>query len=264
MEKFKNYLILNGYKSLNYLQFISIFLKETNGEITQEAVNNFIVKNKDKYKNGTMNNFIKALKIYCKFKELDIKFPKLFKTTKKIPNYFKIRYLEETIIPAVSILFPDKKLKIETLLYFMFFTGLRKEEIMNVTRKDFNFTNRVVKITHKKSDKERYLPLTKKLIERLKKYFESEPEKQNAFNLGKGGITYIFNVLKGDKNNPNFTEVNLTPHSFRHSFATHLRLRRMDIQDIKDLLGHSDIKTTEIYSGVTIEDLQDKFDRRVK
>lgn len=227
--------------------------------INEASIRSFILKQKAKYAVETVNSYLKALKVYLKYLKLDIELPKLYKTPKKNPDYLTLEYLEKEIIPTIKVLFPKNQLKYETILYFDFFTGIRKGEHYNLKRNNFDLKNQLVKIYAEKTMKERVLPLNNRITKMLINYFNSEVEEKNAFNLGAGGIDYLYNTLK-----PNFDEVNLRSDLMRHSFATHCLLHGMDIRDIQQLLGHDNIQSTMKYIGNVNTYLWDKFRRKIK
>ena len=242
----------------NILYNRSISLRDTS-YINEVSIRNFILKQKAKNAVETVNCYLKALKVYLKYLKLDIELPKLYKTPTKNPDFLTLDYLEKEIIPTIKTLFLKNRLKYETILYFDFFTGIRKGEHYNLKRRDFDLKNQLVKIYAEKTMKERILPLNDRITKMLTNYFNSEIEEKNAFNLGAGGVDYLYNTLK-----PNFDEVNLRSDLMRHSFATHCLTKEMNIKDVKDLLGHENIQSTMKYLGNVNTNLWDKFRRKIK
>jgi len=99
----------------------------------------------------------------------------------------------------------------------------------------------------------------KRIKKILIEYFNSEPEKTNAFNIGKYSIFDIFKTLK-----LYFQDINIRPHLFRHSFATHLLRKGIDISIVSKLLGHNDIKTTMRYLQTNITLLKEVYNSKIK
>jgi len=257
LDKFKQWLTLNGCSSSVYLPLIKQVLNSI-PEFSEETINNFIYKKQSQFSPETVNLYIKAMRAYLKFMKKEISTPKYFKVPKKLPDFITIEFFEQEIIPVVEELFPKDKLRKKTILYFMMYTGLRKGEMYLLSRKNFNLNEGEVKIYMPKTQEERLIPLNHKMIEILREYFNSEPEKNNAFNLRVGEIDYIFKLLK-----PNFPKIRLRPHLLRHSFAMNFQRNGFSTREIQQLLGHKNIQTTLRYEGADISLMKEKIKRRV-
>jgi len=227
--------------------------------IDEASVRSFILQCKQKYAVKTVNLYINAITAFLKYLKLDVKTPKQYKVAKKMPDFITLAYMEKEIIPTVKILFPKTYLKVKTILYFDFYTGIRKGEHYCLKRKDFDLINKTVKIYAPKTMRERILPLNDKIVKLLETYFNSEEEKTNAFNLGAGSIDYIYNTLK-----PNFDDINLRPHLMRHSYCTNCLVNGMNIREVMELMGHNSIASTEAYLGVCNNQMWDKFREVIK
>jgi len=261
LNKFKNYLIVNGYSTLIYYTLMRYVLKEY-PDLTETNICDFIIKKKEKNDSpSTLNTYIKAIKVYLKFiNKTEFTLPKYFTEISKIPQFIMFEYLEKEIIKQLYIMFPRSRiLKIKTLLYFMFYTGLRKIEIEMLKRENFNFRTREVKVFISKTKEERLIPLNEKMVRLLKRYFQTEKEVSSAFNLNKDGINHIFKVLKRELENPI-----LHPHTFRHGFAMHLQRNGFTTREIMSLLGHKNISTTMRYENADINLIKEKFNRNIK
>lgn len=260
IQDFKNWLIVNGYSNLTYYHRIREFYKKVKTlNITKEIIDNFILNNRQ-YSAESLNCYLKAIKAFMRFRKKEISLPNLFKTKKMIPNFIKLEFLEKEILPLISDLYSNlNPLKIKSLLLFMFFTGIRKGELMYLKRKDINLNLRRAKIYSPKTKSEKQIPIPKNLIFILEEYFNSEKEITNCFNLNKGTINYLFQILK-----TNFKEKNLHPHLFRSSFATHLSKKGFNIFEIQYLMGHKNLASTQRYVNVNIDDLQEKYNERIK
>lgn len=254
LKKFEQWLILNGCSSLVYLPKIKELLNITSN-LSEDIINNFIFnKRQEGLSSETLNIYLKSIKAYLKFNKEEFSIPKYFKPPKKLPDFFTLEFLEKEILPIIKDLFSKDELRIRILLLFMFYTGLRKSEMYLLKRKDFNFDKKELKVYIPKTKEERLIPLNDKIMKLLKEYFNLESEINNAFNLGAGSIDYIFNLLK-----PNFPEIKLRPHLFRHSFATHLLNKKFNIREVSSLLGHKNIETTMRYLGLDIDNIKQRF-----
>lgn len=138
----------------------------------------------------------------------------------------------------------------------LFATGLRISELCGLKRESVNLYEGEIRI-HGKGDKERILQLTENItIDALREYeilFEGEMKKSEYFFLNKCGHPLssqsVRNMMNRIAEEASIT-MHITPHMFRHSFATYLVNQDVDIRCIQEMLGHSSIRTTEIYTHV--------------
>jgi integrase/recombinase XerD len=258
LEKFKEYLLLNGY-SLAYYKVIKRFLKKVKLEnISKETIDKFLLDYKKTHSINGLSFYIRALKIFLKFMNKDILLPKTPKPYRKMPDSLDIEFFEKEIIPVVECIF-DKRLKIKAFLYFLLYSGLRKGEMLLLKRENLDLENRIGKVVIPKTKEERLIIFSKKTADLLKDYFSIEPEDTNAFNLTEHKIKYIFDKLK-----LHFPNIQLRPHLFRHSIATHLIREGADITLVQKVLGHKDIKSTLHYLRTDDKTLKKMYDRYIK
>lgn len=256
LKQFKNYLVINGYSNLTYYYRVREFFDKTQTKIiTNDVINNFFLKYRNKLSEQTLNSYINALKSYAKFLNTEFKLPKSYKVPDRLPPYFRLEKLENEIMPLIPQIFNGREKQIRAFLYFCFFSGARREEILNLYRKNFDPYENTVKIFGK-GKKERVIPLTNKILPTLEDYFISEPEINNAFNLTRGKIDNIFKLLKQ-------YFPNIHPHSFRHSSAMHLQRIGCTTREIQQFLGHSNIITTTKYERADIRNLRNKINKNV-
>ena len=148
----------------------------------------------------------------------------------------------------------------------LFFTsGLRLEELRSVRLRDIDFSKKKIRVVGK-GNKERIANFNTKTNDLIIKYLKSLQKypliktnfNNNLFvdeknkNLSRNNIQYL--VMKNLKT---LTLNSYGPHSLRHSFATHLLNEGVEIETIKSLLGHKSIKSTQIYTHVTLQKLQE-------
>ena len=175
--------------------------------------------------------------------------------------------LRKTVVRSLSVSDVDKLLDIKlntpfdyrnkAMLELIYGTGLRVSELVNLTLNNIDFTNCIIRIVGK-GNKERIIPLGEYSMYYLNLYMERRKSllKKNicdALFLNNHGkkITRqgFFKILKGLLKEKGL-DPDVSPHTLRHSFATHLLNSGADLRSIQEMLGHSDISTTRIYTHV--------------
>jgi len=185
---------------------------------------------------------------------------KALKKPERLTKFFeqeKLNSLLEAEITDNSFIKNRNRLVIDIL----YSTGMRRSELLELKDDSINEVLKVVKVIGKRN-KERLIPLSDKLITVINKYKEIKHKTFTnpypALIVGnKGGKAYpklIYNII-----NDGLTEVSngkRSPHVLRHSFATHMLNNGSDLNIIKELLGHSNLSATQIYTHNTIEQLK--------
>lgn len=184
------------------------------------------------------------------------------KTKKPIPTFFKHKELKEVIenpyLPKENYL----RLRDITIIEILYMTGIRVSELIALSDKDVDTQKGQIQVRGKR-DKERIIPLGKSFCEKLEHYKQVRDEYLEAPAL------YFFTRQKGEKMYPKliYNIVNETmkevsslprsgPHVLRHSFATNLLNSGADIYAIKELLGHSSLMATQVYTHTAFSELQ--------
>lgn len=151
------------------------------------------------------------------------------------------------------------------LFELMYSSGLRRSEVTGLKVHDVDFFNGLVRVLGK-GRKERLVPVTQTALQALKDYLATRqnPQPQEALFLNKNGtpltgdgLAYIF------KNTAIASELarRVTPHSLRHSFATHLLGHGCDLRSLQEMLGHQSLSTTQIYTHVSLEQLKSVYNQ---
>ena len=157
-------------------------------------------------------------------------------------------------------------LRSRLILTLLYEAGLRRAELINLKVGSVNFSKKIFKVLGK-GNKERLLPFSNKLSTQLEKYLEARSElKQNdaqdyLFITDKGVKLYpkyVYNLVHKHLSNISTAEKR-SPHVLRHSFATHLSDNGADLNAIKELLGHSSLAATQIYTHNSVEKLKEVY-----
>ena len=170
-------------------------------------------------------------------------------------------------ISQVELLFSKlENLKHKTMLFLAYSAGLRVSEVVGLRVKDIHSARMVINIKGAKGKKDRMVVLSQGILELLRKYFTSYQPKYWLFEgqykeepYSTRSLQMIFHRAKHEAR----IIQDVTFHSLRHSYATHLHERGTDIRLIQELLGHNDIKTTLRYTHVStrrIENVISPFD----
>jgi len=265
LEKYRLYLLARNQSMVyhNYIRVLIKFIEAKNitiETVTQDSITQLF--NEGNYSTNSKNNFIKAGKNFYNFMNIadnEWKKMKLMKTERKIPQFLSEKDLQEALKQLGTYnytLMPP--IKLEAILNFMFYTGLRKSEVTNIKRIDIDLENKklIVRVPNK-GKKERIVYLTTKLKNLLEKYFLLEPEGINALNINETQLEYICTLLT------KYLNRNVTVHMFRHSYARHLVTKGVSIGIISKLLGHQNISTTSIYTEPDDDMIKDMFNSKL-
>lgn len=148
-------------------------------------------------------------------------------------------------------------LKHRMVIAMIYGCGLRRSELLNIKLEDVDFERKMLHIREGKGKKDRYVPLGNNLVIGLKKYLESERPLKWLFNgKDENGCSQKFSetgvqwIIREAAKRSGITK-HVTSHVLRHTYATHLLEMGLDIMSLKDLLGHTDIRTTLIYLHVS-------------
>lgn len=237
--EYENFLSINGYKTSSISRKIST-LKNFYLYIINENINSNI--------------------------DLNIDVPK---KEKHLPSYLTIDEVNR-LLSAPDIAKPSE-LRDKAMLELMYSSGLRVSELVNLKKSEINIPEKMLKIVGK-GKKERIIPIGDYAMEFVLKYINTNGIK--GFNSSKylflnnrGQVIsrqYFFKQIKKYAQKADINK-DISPHTLRHSFATHLLENGADLRLVQDLLGHSNIETTQIYTHIGEERIisaYDKYGRR--
>jgi integrase/recombinase XerD len=277
VERFMNYLTVEKGLSANTLdayrrdiQKFSKFLQESGTAITSFRKSD-LVSFIDHLRNSgnqatTLSRNIAALRGFCKFMLMEgiimedpIENLSTPKGWKRIPKVIGTEEVSSLINKPGG---GNYSLRDRAMLELLYSSGLRASEVINIKVGDINFEAGFITITGKGS-KERVVPINEAALTTIKKYIEeSRPEllkkkiSQFLF-LAKGGKPMtrqrLWQLIKKYSTE---LSINISPHTLRHCFASHLLDGGADLRALQKMLGHTDIATTQIYTKVTPERLK--------
>lgn len=271
-KKYSNYTEVNyeldlfkyfDYLNKNKLNYLKIKYQDITGFIEELT--------KAGYKSTTTNRIISSLRSFYNYLEYSneinnnpFKLVNNIKTPKRLPNYFKY----DEFLTMISVI-ENNELGIRNrlILELLFATGLRISELSNIQINDIDTNNREIKVKGK-GNKERIVFYNEESNKALENYLNNSRNillnnKQNNYlfinHLGEKltdrGIRMIIdNIVK-----KSCIKSKVSPHTFRHTFATMLLNEGCNIKSVQELLGHSSLGTTGIYTHITNDEMRSAY-----
>ncbi|NVJ89929.1 MAG: tyrosine-type recombinase/integrase [Flavobacteriaceae bacterium] len=259
---------LTSFKEFMFHEFDVEDLKAVN----YNQIRNWIVQLVEQnITNRTINRKISSLKSFYKFlqktKQIEVN-PlakhKALKVPKKVQVPFTASEVNEVINTITNNDFESKRDKLIVELFYS--TGIRRSELINIKISDINFDDKTIKILGKRN-KERFVPLLDSVQSSLKDYLnnlENTSTKDNfLFITNKGAKIYetlVYRIINSYFSNVS-SKLKKSPHILRHSFATHLLNEGADLNSVKELLGHSSLASTQVYTHNSLEVLKKVYNQ---
>jgi integrase/recombinase XerC len=281
IDKFLNYLKIernySAHTVVNYgvdLREFNAFLSEYSKDISIKEIDYFLLRkflavlSTKQLNKRTIARKISTLKSFFKFllrEELidnnpanSLIYPKL---DKNLPHFLTEKDISKILkLPVKNDLWGRRDKAILEILYS---SGARISEIISLKINDLDLIGGVVKVTGK-GNKQRLLPLGEPAILALKSYLDCRSGRcpylfinHRYKKLSSRGARMIVNKYV----NKVSASLKVSPHTFRHSFATHLLNRGADLRSVQELLGHSSIAATQIYTHLTIDSLKKIYNK---
>lgn len=281
-NKFQDYLLLEKKYSLhtvtayiNDLGFFESFLSSEFDDnnlikVNYSQVRAWIVSlSDDGISNSSINRKISSLKSFYKFllktKQIETS-PLLKHKALKAPKKLQIPFSEKEVDLVLNqIVYTDDfdGIRDKLIVDLFYTTGIRRTELINLKMQNIDLSNGTLKVLGKRN-KERIIPILPVVENQIKLYLTERPHLQRIVDE-----EYFFLLLKGVKLNDSFVyriinyyfsnvseKVKKSPHILRHTFATHLLNNGADINSVKELLGHSSLASTQVYTHSSLAELK--------
>jgi site-specific recombinase XerD len=212
-------------------------------------------------KASALRSFVKFLRSEGELKRDPFLGVPLPKRTRSLPKFLTEAEMGEVLAaPSGADAATERDRALIELLYS---SGLRRAEISTLNVGDVDFLSGTVRVFGKGS-KERIVPVGSEALQRLRAYLRSrggpadgEPLFSNLRGARLSAEGVVFVVRRWVKRSSLLKKV--TPHVFRHSFATHLLNRGCNIREVQEMLGHANLNTTQIYTHVSLQKLQEVY-----
>ena len=255
------------------LEFFSKNVKEKNiSKISEKDIKKVIGIHRKDHSAKSTQRMIASLKGFHKYLFLEsqieidpavniesLNLPLSLPKTLEIDQVLK---LLDNIKPSTS-----ENIRNRLIFEFLYGTGVRISELVNIDLSDIDLDNKIIKIRFGKGSKQRLVPLGKTLEKFIESYLTRvrnsliKDTKEQSLLLNNQGKRLsrqsIWSIVHKIAQENGLSD--LTPHTLRHAFATHLLEGGADVRVVQELLGHSSVNTTQIYTHVTVEKLKEVF-----
>lgn len=278
LKEYENYLKFEKNYSMNtinsYLSDIKAYQEFKKGDILSSTKEDILayLKTIKNLESTTISHKISSLKSFFKYYQkrekikanplANIKSPKI---AKKLPTYLTLEEVSKLLDVEIKSPYDARNKAILELLYS---SGIRISELCNMQTSNYNSYECIIRLIGKGS-KERIIPLGDYAISVLEDYINNYRPKINKKNINSIFINnrgdtisrqFIFKVIKKECLKKGIRK-NVSPHTLRHTFATHLLQNGADLRIIQELLGHENISTTQIYTHVSNQELKNDYQK---
>ena len=278
LKEYENYLKFEKNYSMNtinsYLSDIKEYQEFKKGDILSSTKEDILayLKTIKNLESTTISHKISSLKSFFKYYQkrekikvnplANIKSPKI---AKKLPTYLTLEEVSKLLDVEIKSPYDARNKAILELLYS---SGIRISELCNMQTSNYNSYECIIRLIGKGS-KERIIPLGDYAISVLEDYINNYRPKINKKNINSIFINnrgdaisrqFIFKVIKKECLKKGIRK-NVSPHTLRHTFATHLLQNGADLRIIQELLGHENISTTQIYTHISNQELKNDYQK---
>ncbi|MFA5156874.1 MAG: tyrosine recombinase XerC [Candidatus Omnitrophota bacterium] len=255
LEDFRAFLADKNIEDIDYLflrKYLAL-LKEKN--ISARSVSRRL---------SAMRSFFKFLAREGLLKANPISIVSSPKQEKRLPIFLteeEVKKLIDAVIPKAET--DEAALRDKAILETFYSTGMRISELVGLSMPDIDFISGIIKVMGK-GKKERIVPIGEHAIKAIRRYLQKRSTESGALflNKNKRRITDrgVRNIVAKYIRLASLRQ-GVSPHTLRHSFATHLLNRGADLRSVQELLGHANLSTTQVYTHLTTERLKSVYDK---
>lgn len=247
---------------------IESYQQEKISDINYSQIRSWIVDLVErKVSNRSVNRKISSLKSFYKYLQKikiiqnnPLSSHKALKTSKKIQVPFSIKEVNEVLSNIVTEdSFESTRNKLIVALFYS--TGMRRTELIQLKMNSINFSEKQLKVIGKRN-KERLLPLLPSVLKSMHNYIKQrdliDTSEDYLFLTSKGNKLYetlVYRIINNYFSNVS-SKLKKSPHILRHSFASHMLNEGADLNSVKELLGHSSLASTQVYTHNSLEQLK--------
>lgn len=246
------------YEDVSYSQIRSWIVQLTSGKLTNRSINR---------KLSSLKTFFNYLVKIGEVTKSPMMKHRSLKEQKKISIPFNEKEINE-VIDIIKTKVGFEGVRDRLILELLYSTGIRRAELINIKTKDLYFEEGVLKIIGK-GNKERFVVLLPFVIETIKVYqlerkMLKEIKDKDYLLLTKKGVkmyeTLVYRIINSYFRRVS-TKVKKSPHVLRHAFATNLINRGASLFSVKELLGHSSLASTQVYTNSSLEELKQVYNK---
>lgn len=270
--KYEKKLSSNTISSYNdNLTYFKSFIKKESNKVTKTDIKNFASENKNK-SDRTRAHYLTVLKSFYKYllnnnyiTKNPVENVVLPKLSKKLPKFLTIEQVDKLLDVKLNSPLDYRN---KAMLELIYATGVRISELINLTISNVLFEEDLIRVVGK-GNKERIIPVGEIAMHFLKIYIE---DYRNSLLKNKHSEYLFLNNFGNKITRQGFFKIikkecalkgikeDISPHTLRHSFASHMINNGADLRIVQELLGHSDISTTQIYTHLTNDKIRKDYE----
>lgn len=283
LQNFLDYLKLernySGHTITAYQNDLSAFQKfcETEFEVTSlnevgyPMIRSWILSlTKKGMSNLSINRKVSSLKSFYKFLqkigEIETN-PLVGHKALKVQKKIQVPFSKKEILEVMDSIQGDdfESVRNRLLIEMLYATGIRRTELINIKVSDIDFSENVIRILGKRN-KERFVPILSTMLTSIHNYLPMRnelSENDYLFVTSKGNKIYetlVYRIINSYFSLAS-TKLKRSPHILRHSFATHLLNEGANLNSVKELLGHSSLASTQVYTKNSLESLKQMYNQ---
>lgn len=267
---------LTAYKNdlTEFSVFLHAFYNQDNLlEVSYLQIRNWVVSLVDNdISNRTINRKISSLKSFYKFLQKTQQIQtnplakhKALKVAKKVQVPFSSKEIN-TLLEKENFTDDFEGVRNALIIELLYTTGIRRKELIDLKENDVSISSRTIKVLGKRN-KERLIPLLNSLLPKIIKYLELKKNHSTGspefFITEKGNKLYetlVYRIINSYFSKVS-SKVKKSPHILRHSFASHLLNEGSDLNSVKELLGHSSLASTQVYTHNSLEAIKKVYNK---